>query len=410
MNAEIIAIGTELLIGQIANTNAQYLSKKCNDLGLGVFYHTVVGDNMDRVLEILKIALTRSQYIFVTGGLGPTEDDITRDAISKFAKVPLKEDSLSKEKIIEYFQKKNTPMSPNNLKQALLPEGSTILYNNFGTAPGFILTLEDHFIISLPGPPQEMQSMFEGDVIPNLFPQSQTSISSKFIKVFGLGESFVEEKIMDLVLAQTSPTIATYAALADVTIRLTAKNYLKSGDEIFEPVLSEIKKRLDPHIYSTENEALNEVVAKLLLKNNTTISTAESCTGGLLAKSLTDIAGISEVYHTGFVTYSNQSKMKSLGVSSQTLEKYGAVSGHTALEMAIGTRLNARTDISISITGIAGPGGGTEEKPVGLVYIGFSSGKNSFARELRLTGSRDKIRNLTTLHALNIIREYLLAN
>jgi nicotinamide-nucleotide amidase len=370
----------------------------------------VVGDNMDRVLESLKIAKSRSHYIFVTGGLGPTEDDITRDAISVFTNHPLKEDPLSKEKIMEYFQKKNSPMPPSNLKQALIPDGSQILYNNFGTAPGFILTLEDRFIVSLPGPPQEMQSMFENEVIPSLFSNFQTTIASKFIKVFGMGESSVEENIMDLVLNQTSPTIATYASYADVTIRLTAKNDAGAGDEIFEPVFSEVLKRLGKHVYSTDHEDLNQVVANLLLKKKVTISTAESCTGGLLAKSLTDVPGISQAYQTGFVTYSNQAKIKALGVSPQTLEKYGAVSGHTALEMAIGARLNSRSDISLSITGIAGPDGGTEEKPVGLVYIGFSSAKNSFAKELRLSGNRDKIRNFTTLHALNIIREYLLDN
>lgn len=407
MSAEIIAIGTELLIGQIANTNAQYLSRQLNHLGVGVFYHSVVGDNLERILEAFTIASKRSQFIFVTGGLGPTEDDITREAISLFSKKPLEEDPHSKERIESFFKAKNKPMPERNVKQALIPKGAQILANDYGTAPGFILPLEDTTFVSLPGPPREMQNLFEAQVMPALFEKERASIASKFIKVFGMGESLVEEKIMDLVLNQTTPTIATYATQGDVTIRLTAKDEKNRGDEIFEPVLGEILHRLGKNVYSTENETLNEVVAKLLLTKNKTLSTAESCTGGNLAKSLTDIPGISKVFLAGFVTYSNQAKMKSLGVSSKTLENHGAVSGHTALEMAIGARLNARTDLAISITGIAGPDGGTKEKPVGLVYIGFSTGTNSFAKELRLSGDRDRIRNLTTLYALNILREAL---
>lgn len=405
MNAETIAIGTELLIGQISNTNARYLSEKLNELGINVYYHTVVGDNMKRILEVLNIAKKRSKYIFLTGGLGPTQDDVTRDAVAQFANVPLKEDAKAKEKIEAFFKSKNIPMPISNLNQALIPDGSTILANDYGTAPGFLLPFEESLIICLPGPPREMQNMFQNQVLPKISKEDFRPITSKYIKLFGIGESLVEEKILDLISAQTSPSIATYANEGSLTIRLTAQKNKENKTDCFEPVLSQIIERLKDNIYSIDNEYLHEVVGKLLIKTNTTISTAESCTGGLISKHLTDVAGISSVFHTGFVTYSNDAKIRLLGVSEKTLKTYGAVSSQTALEMSKGARDKSGTDIGIAVTGIAGPGGGTFEKPVGLVYLGYCDNEKHFAKELRLSGSREKIRNLTVLNAFKTILE-----
>ena len=405
MNAETIAIGTELLIGQISNTNARYLSEKLNELGINVYYHTVVGDNMKRILEVLNIAKKRSKYIFLTGGLGPTQDDVTRDAVAQFADVPLKEDAKAKEKIEAFFKSKNIPMPISNLNQALIPDGSTILANDYGTAPGFLLPFEESLIICLPGPPREMQNMFQNQVLPKISKEDFRPITSKYIKLFGIGESLVEEKILDLISAQTSPSIATYANEGSLTIRLTAQKNKENNTDCFEPVLSQIIERLKDNIYSIDNEYLHEVVGKLLIKTNTTIATAESCTGGLISKHLTDVAGISSVFHTGFVTYSNDAKIRLLGVSEKTLKTYGAVSSQTALEMSKGARDKSGTDIGIAVTGIAGPGGGTFEKPVGLVYLGYCDNKKHFAKELRLSGSREKIRNLTVLNAFKTILE-----
>ncbi len=405
MNAETIAIGTELLIGQISNTNARYLSEKLNELGINVYYHTVVGDNMKRILEVLNIAKKRSKYIFLTGGLGPTQDDVTRDAVAQVADVPLKEDSKAKEKIEAFFKSKNIPMPISNLNQALVPDGSTILANDYGTAPGFLLPFEESLIICLPGPPREMQNMFQNQVLPKISKEDFRPITSKYIKLFGIGESLVEEKILDLISAQTSPSIATYANEGNLTIRLTAQKNKENKTDCFEPVLSQIIERLKDNIYSIDNEYLHEVVGKLLIKTNTTISTAESCTGGLISKHLTEVAGISSVFHTGLVTYSNDAKIRLLGVREKTLTTYGAVSSQTALEMSKGARDKSGTDIGIAVTGIAGPGGGTFEKPVGLVYLGYCDNEKHFSKELRLSGSREKIRNLTVLNAFKTILE-----
>lgn len=405
MNAETIAIGTELLIGQISNTNAKYLSEKLNELGMNVYYHTVVGDNLQRILEVLNIAKSRSKYIFLTGGLGPTQDDVTRDAVAKFANVALKENNEAKEKIKNYFSEKNIDMPISNLNQAFVPDGAKILANDYGTAPGFFLPFGDSIIISLPGPPREMQNMFENQVLPLICKDDFNPIISKYIKLFGLGESVIEERILDLISSQTSPSIATYANDGSVTIRLTAQKNKESSSDCFEPILGKIIERLKNNIYSIDDESLNEVVGKMLIKTNTTISTAESCTGGLISKCLTDVCGISNVFHTGFVTYSNNSKVKLLNVKKKTLETFGAVSSQTALEMAKGAKDNAGTDIGVSVTGIAGPGGGTEKKPVGLVYIGYCDNYKHIFKELRLTGNREKIRNLTVLNTFKTILE-----
>lgn len=409
MKAEILAVGTELLMGQIVNTNAQYISSKLPDVGVGVYYHSVVGDNPDRLEESLKLALERCNVVIMTGGLGPTQDDLTKETVAQVfgKKLVVHNDSL--EEIKKYFNKLGRQMTLNNEKQAYMPEDCIILKNNNGTAPGCIIEKGEKVVVLLPGPPSEMKPMFNDYVMPYFKNKSTYSIESKFLRVFGIGESEMETKIIDLIDEQTNPTIATYAKEGEVTLRVSAK--IKDGENaelIFQPVIDEIKKRTGDCLYSDTDEALDVVSANLLLEKNITISTAESCTGGLISEMLTNIAGISKVFIGGAVTYSNESKVEFLGVKEQTLQKHGAVSHETAAEMAQGIRNRLKTDIGVSITGIAGPDGGTAEKPVGLVYIALASEKGTITKELRLLGNRKRIRNITALHVFDVIRRHVL--
>ena len=410
MDAEILAVGTELLTGQIANTNAQYISSRLPDVGVNVYYHTVVGDNPERLRKCLESALQRADVVVMTGGLGPTQDDLTKETVSTVMgkKLVLHEEILMK--IKKYFRDVNRPMVESNIKQAYLPEDSIIIENDNGTAPGCIIEKDGKVVIMLPGPPAEMKPMFESTVMPYFEKKSQCKIVSKFLRVFGIGESSVEDMLIDLIDKQTNPTLATYAKDGEVTIRVTAKcDRCEEAEKLVNDMTEEIKKRLGTALYSTENRDLAEETAYLLLEKKKTLALAESCTGGLLAAKLTDIPGISEVFLQGKVTYSNQAKVKELGVKEQTLSEYGAVSRQTAIEMAEGIRKVAGSDIGLSITGIAGPGGGTEKKPVGLVYVAISSSKGTECKELRLKGNRQRIRNITCLHALNMIRVNLIS-
>lgn len=409
MKAEILAVGTELLMGQIANTNAQYISSKLPYVGIGVYYHSVVGDNINRLQESLKTALERCDVVITTGGLGPTQDDLTKETIAGIfgKKLVLHEESLNF--IKSFFNKIGRQMTQNNEKQAYLPESSIILKNNNGTAPGCIIEQGSKVVVMLPGPPSEMKPMFDDYVLPYFKKKSEFLIESKFLRVFGIGESAMETLILDLIDGQTNPTIATYAKEGEVTLRVSAQ--VKAGEDseiILKPVIDEIKKRAGDCLYSETDQSLDTVAAKLLLDMNITIATAESCTGGLVAETLTNFAGISRVFMGGAVTYANEAKEEILGVNKRTLEKYGAVSRETAVEMAEGIRKRLKTDMGISITGIAGPDGGTVEKPVGLVYIGLSSDKGTLTKELRLSGNRKRIRTVTALHAFDMIRRHII--
>ncbi len=407
MNAEIIAVGTELLIGQIANTNAQYISQRLAEAGINVYYHSVVGDNRLRLAQTLKLALERSDLIIVTGGLGPTKDDITKETVSEVCGLSLQIHKESEERIRKFFKNKNRDMAEGNLKQAMFPKGATVLINKNGTAPGCVVKSNDRTIVLLPGPPSEMSPMFDRFINDNLSKYQET-ILSKYIKIFGIGESTVEEKIIDLIQEQTNPTIAPYVSEGEVILRITAKARNKgTAERKLVPVIKKIQGRLGDYIYSTEGRTLQEEVVNILRKKRKTISLAESCTGGLIASKLTDVPGSSEVFERSVVSYSNCSKIDLLGVRETTLKEFGAVSHETALQMAIGIRDRAGTDLGLSVTGIAGPGGGTESKPVGLVYIGLADSKGAESFELRISGDRDRVRMITTMHTLDIIRRRL---
>ena len=409
MKAEILAVGTELLMGQIANTNAQYISSRLPDAGIGVYYHSVVGDNPERLRQCLKLALSRSDIVITTGGLGPTKDDLTKEIISSELnrKLVLDEDTLST--IKNFFKKFNRPMTENNLKQAYIPENSIIIKNSNGTAPGCIIEEGGKIVIMLPGPPSEMKPMFEQTVMPYLKNKSSCKLKSVYMRIFGIGESAMEDKIQDIIDNQINPTIAPYAKEGEVTLRITAKySEDEDPDAILKPVIEEISKRLGNTVYSLENKDLHVVATEMLIQRNISIAVAESCTGGLICSKITDVPGCSKIFLQGEITYSNQSKQTELDVSQETLNSCGAVSFQTAQEMAAGMRRKAGADIAVAVTGIAGPDGGTPDKPVGLVYIALAHSNGVECKELKLWGDRSRIRNVTSLHVFDMIRKHLL--
>ncbi|WP_026885251.1 competence/damage-inducible protein A [Clostridium beijerinckii] len=409
MKAEIIAIGTEILLGDIINSNAQYLAQELAALGIDMYYQQVVGDNERRVMHAFDEAYSRSDIIITTGGLGPTDDDIRKEVAAKYFNKKLIQDSDSIEKIRNYFKFRERTMTENNLKQGLIPEGAIIINNDNGTAPGVIIEEDNKIMIILPGPPKEMKPMFEESIKPYLQEKSDSILVSRVINILGIGESAVAEEIKDLIDTQTNPTIAPYAKDVGVMLRITAKAETKDEAlKLIEPIEVEIKNRLGDNVYATEDASIEEVVAKLLIEKKLTISTAESCTGGMIASSLINYPGISEVFLEGAVTYSNEAKHNRLGVNNDTLNKYGAVSEETAREMAIGIAKTSKTDVSIVTTGIAGPEGGTLEKPVGLVFIGvYVQGKVTVQRCL-FKGDRNKVRLQATIKGLDMLRRILI--
>lgn len=370
MNAEILCIGTELLLGNIVNTNAAWLSQQLARLGINVYHHTVVGDNAQRLEEALHLAFDRADLVITTGGLGPTYDDLSKETISKYFNRQLVLHQPSLEKIHEFFAKRPHKMSPNNEKQAYQPEGAVIFTNHSGTAPGTAIEQDGKVAIMLPGPPREMKLMFEREVLPYLQKFSDHVIVSRDLQLFGIGESQTETLLKDLMTSSINPTLAPYAKEGEVNLRITASAATEAeGYAMMEPLLEKINQLVGQYIYGIDVPDLQTALVTYLLEHHITVSAAESCTGGLVSKSITDIPGCSEIYPGGVCSYSNEMKMKWLGVKAETLQAHGAVSEETALEMAQGIRLATGADFGVSTTGVAGPGGGTPEKPVGLVYV-----------------------------------------
>ncbi|MDR3120151.1 MAG: competence/damage-inducible protein A [Clostridiales bacterium] len=408
MTAEVLAVGTELLMGQIANTNAQYISARLPDLGINVFFHSVVGDNPQRLKDTLSHALGRSDIVIMTGGLGPTMDDLTKETVAAVfgKKLTLHEESLAR--IMERMNRfGHGRIAKSNEKQAYFPEGALILRNDNGTAPGCVIEQDGKTVILLPGPPSEMRPMFDGGVMPFLAKYAEYRLVSKFVRVFGVGESLLEEMLGDLVAAQTNPTLATYAKEGEVTLRLTARCEAQNAGQaeaLLAPLLAEVKKRVGDCVFSTENEDLEAAALAALISRGQTLSLAESCTGGLVSARLTELPGASKALLMSAVTYSNAAKMSVLGVRAETLEKYGAVSRQTAEEMALGARRAFGSDLAVSVTGVAGPDGGSAEKPVGLVYLAIADAQGVYAKEIRAVGSRARVRGITCLHAFDMIR------
>ena len=410
MIVELISVGTELLLGNIVNTNAAYLSEKCAKLGLSCYFQTVVGDNEERLTYVLKSAMERSDIVIMSGGLGPTEDDLTKEVAAKVCGCELQMHKPSKKAIEKYFEARGIEITESNWKQAMMPEGSIVLDNPNGTAPGVIIEAESAKVILLPGPPNELCPMFEESVVPYLAKLTDKVIVSQTVKICGVGESKAEEMVKDLIDSQTNPTIATYAKTGEVHIRVTAQaEDEKAAGKLIKPVVKELKSRFGKDIYTTEEETtLEKAVVDLLMANKLTITCAESCTGGMLSARLINVSGVSDVYKAGVVTYANKAKHRLLGVKKGTLEKYGAVSEQTAKEMAKGAAMLAKADVAVAITGIAGPDGGTKEKPVGLVYISCFVKDKTVVKKYNFRGNRNKVRESAVSAALTLMRECIL--
>ena len=410
MIVELISVGTEILLGNIVNTNAAYLSEKCAALGLSCYYQDVVGDNEDRLCETIKTALSRADILLISGGLGPTQDDLTKEAAAKVMGKPLYLHEESKAAIQQFFEKRGLEITDNNWKQAMMPEGCIVVDNPNGTAPGVIMAENGKHVVLMPGPPNEMIPMFETSIIPYLATLQSGVIFSQTVKICGVGESKAETMVKDLIEGQSNPTIATYAKTGEVHLRVTAgAEDEKTARKLVKPIVKELKGRFGSHVYTTEDEVtLEKAIVDLLLANKLTITTVESCTGGLLAARLINVPGVSEVFKSGYITYSNKAKRRLLGIKKNLLLKHGAVSKEIAREMAKGAALISKADVTVSVTGIAGPDGGSEEKPVGLVYIGCDVCGRITVKEYHFSGDRAKIRENTVSAALSLMRECIL--
>lgn len=409
MQAEIIAVGTEILLGDIVNTNAQFLAQELASLGIDVYYQTVVGDNPQRLEDTLFHAFSRADLVITTGGLGPTEDDLTKETGAKYFQENMRMDDRALGRIKKYFDKTGRTMTENNVKQAYVPENGIVLYNDNGTAPGIIIEKNNKIMVMLPGPPKEVVPMFLEQVKPYLSAKQEYTFISHVLRVANVGESAMETQVKDIIHRQENPTIAPYAKGMEAILRITAKaKNMEEAQRLISPVAQEIRGRLGDAVYAEGETNLQTVVAELLLQKKLTIATAESCTGGLLAAALVEYPGISKVFLDGVVTYSNEAKMKRLGVKKETLEKFGAVSFQTAEEMAENAAKTAGTEIGIATTGVAGPDGGTPEKPVGLVYIGLYIAGKVMTKEFHFAGNRERIRERTVYNALDWLRKELL--
>ncbi|MEY8001956.1 competence/damage-inducible protein A [Clostridium sp. Mt-5] len=410
MKAEILCVGTEILLGDIVNTNAQFISKGLADLGIEVYHQSVVGDNPKRLLDELENGFKRSDIIITTGGLGPTPDDLTKETGAKFFNRELILDKNSLDDLKDHFSKMGRSYSKgNNIKQAYFPKESTIFPNPHGTAPGCAIEEKGKTLIILPGPPKEAAPMFTNYVIPLLEKYSSGIIKSKVLRICGIGEGTMAEMASDIINNNTNPTVAPYAKEEDTILRITAEASTENEAlNLIKPVEIELRKKFGVNIYGEDDIKMEEVLGKMLIDKNYTISSAESCTGGLIAAKLINYPGISEVFKEGAVTYSNEAKINRLGVKKSTLDKYGAVSYETAKEMAEGIAKTSNTDIGISTTGIAGPDGGSPEKPVGLVYMGLYINGKTQVKKFQYFGSRDTIRRRAAMSALDWIRREII--
>ena len=405
---ELISVGTEILLGDILNTDAQYLSIELAKLGISVIHQSTVGDNRERLLAQLDEAAKRSDIIILSGGLGPTPDDLTKEVCCEFFRKEMFLHEPTVEKIKEYFSSKGIEMAQNNLKQAMLPKDCVIFPNDNGTAPGMAIEKDGVHILVLPGPPRELKPMFQNCAVPYLMQFSDRITVSHNIRTFGIGESSMAERVNDLFDAQ-NPTVAPYAKDGEALLRVTAMAKTKEDAEsLCEPIIEEIKKRLDAYVYGVDYNCIEEAVVGMLKEHHLKVATAESCTGGLIAKRITDVPGASEVFECGIISYANGIKHKVLGVSEDDLNKYGAVSEPVAKQMAQGALKVSGADIAVSVTGIAGPDSDSTGKPVGLVYIGLADKENVWVREIR-TSRRDRSYNryVSASNALDMIRLYI---
>ena len=407
MNAEIICVGTELLLGNILNTNAKYLSCKLSQLGINVFSQSVVGDNKQRLVRQLTDSVSKNDIVILSGGLGPTEDDITKECVAQVLDRTLVEDKKILKSIENYFKRAGRDMSKNNKKQAMTISGSTVLKNKNGTAPGYIVESENTVVILLPGPPKELIPMFEEYVYPYLAKKSNKTIISHNVRIFGIGESKAAEVCSNLVDLK-NPTVATYASTGEVNIRVTARaETAEKAEKMCTPVIDELKRLFGDNIYGIDCDNIQQVVVNKLIEKKMRIATAESCTAGLLSSRITDVAGSSEVFEMGVTAYANYIKIQALGVDENLIKEKGAVDPLVAAEMAVGIQKMCDSDIGVGITGVAGPGE-SEGKPAGLVYVAVSDRENVFVRKIMCSSSsRENTRTIAASTALDMVRRYL---
>lgn len=407
MRTEIIAVGTELLLGEIVNTDAPMIAQGLAELGIGVYFQTVCGDNPNRLKSVLEVAKQRADLIITTGGLGPTADDLTKETIAAAFGKSLVRDEEAMTRMRENF--KGRTMTKNNEKQADVPEGSTVFQNDWGTAPACAFEGEGCLVIMLPGPPRECTPLFREKVMPFLEKRRGGALCSRYVKVFGMGESEMASRLSNQMDTWENPTAAPYAKEGECLVRITAMG--KNKEEAFamtEPAVREVRQVLGDVVYGVDVDSLEQVVVQEMTARGLTLATAESCTGGLMGKRITDVPGASACYLGGVVSYQNEVKENLLGVSHETLLSKGAVSEETACQMAEGVRKALGADIGISTTGVAGPGGGTPEKPVGLIYVGISTEDKTWAvRILRPRQSRESLRRLASSTAFDLVRRHL---
>jgi nicotinamide-nucleotide amidase len=406
-SAEIVTIGTEMLLGDLVDTNTAWISQRLAALGVSMYRHTTVGDNTDRIIGALRDAASRADLVVTTGGLGPTSDDLTNACIGALTGRPMVEYPEARRHIDEKFARFGREPTPSNYKQALFPEGTELIPNPLGTAPGALVEWEGTLFATLPGVPAEMKRMFEETLEPLIRERSDGSIVSKTLHFAGIGESALAEKVQDF-LDASDPTVAPLAGQGRVRLRITTRAATEEeAHGKIQPVEKEILDRLGEYFFGEDEETLESSVGRLLAERGATVALAESCTGGLISKRLTDVAGSSAYFVEGFVTYSNASKERLLGVPQEMLAEHGAVSGPVAQAMAEGARKASGADYGLSVTGVAGPGGGTEEKPVGLVYVGVADAEGAEAEKLDLTAwarSRSSIRERSANRALDLLR------
>ena len=410
-SAEILAIGTEVLLGDLVDTNTAWLSARLAALGVSVYRHVTVGDNKQRIVAALLEASSRADLVITTGGLGPTSDDLTNECLGLAAGRQMVEYPEARRHVDEMFARFGREPTSSNYKQALFPEGSRLIPNPLGTAMGALLELDGALVATFPGVPIEMKRMFEETLEPFIKPRTEGSIVSRTLWFTGIGESALAEKVQDL-LDASDPTVAPLAGQGKVRLRVTARAAsLEEAEKRIEPVAEEILNRLKKYYFGEDDETLEGVVGRLLTEKGATLALAESCTGGLLAKRLTDRGGSSAYFVEGVVTYSNEAKERLLGVPHELLVEHGAVSEPVACAMAEGVREDADTDYGLSITGVAGPDGGTKEKPVGLVFVGLSDVSGTVAEKLDLSAwrrSREAIRERSANRAFDLLRRRIL--
>lgn len=413
MIAELVTTGSELLLGQIVNTNAAYMARELNKVGIDVCFQTTVGDNRARMKEVLAHALTRADIVITSGGLGPTRGDITKEISAEVMGRTMTLNADCAERLKKYFARGGREMTENNLRQAMIPDGTHVFVNHAGTAPGVAMEKGGKLLVNLPGPPAEMKDMLHRSLLPYLAEKYGVPavIVSRVLHTFGIGESKLETTIDDLILAQKNPTLALLVRPTGVIIRITAKAANEEAARgLIAPVERELRLRLGDYVYAVDDETMEEIVGRELKTRSLSVATAESCTGGLVASRLTDVAGSSEYVKGGVVSYTDEVKAETLGVNRGMLDREGAVSEAVARAMAEGVQRKLGADVAVSTTGFAGPGGGTEKTPVGTVYIAVAGTAGTVAEKHLFTGTRAQVKFRASQAALAMLRGYIRNN